>query len=65
MDAAPAAVRLRDRIDDGKPEPDTAVSARPGGVRPRETVEDLRQRIRRDAAAAVFDFDHERLSCGR
>src|SRR5919201_1509096 len=64
VDAAATPVRLSDRVDDREPEADATMRARSRGVRARETLENLRQRIARDAAPAVIDFDHQRLARG-
>ena len=56
---AAAVVRLCNRVDDRKSEPDASVSPGSGRVGAGETLPDLRERLLWDSAATVLDLDHD------
>ena len=49
----------RDGVDDRETEPDAAVSPASGRVRAAKAFPDVRERVRRDAAAGIDDLDHD------
>ena len=57
-------MRLGDRVDDGQAKPDPTVSPGACRVSSREAIEDVRKRVRVDAAALVLDLDHDRRAVG-
>ena len=57
-------MRLRDRVDDRKTEPDTAPGACARGISASEALEDLRECAFGDALAAVCDLDDDAVTRG-
>src|SRR5262245_35757534 len=57
-------MKINKALDDGEPEPQAVVLAplKPFGLL--ESLKDVREEIRRDADAGVFDNEFRRIACG-